>query len=401
VLGPLADLILETPSHAARAAAISYFEDHGAVASLQAMRADDWFEQLGRGVESFESICEVMGEHFLAYAIILGIRIRSLITDPRFPANTTIEFSLRDGAIQALTLSEFKTRVVQALLQREPASPVPILPLTAEDALACLGRPLLLASPLFGIHLDHVIQASVDPKTPRFLVGFELDRELNHADSRDLRELVYGKIRRDLAGASEEPFKLDLFAVENARRAAAAGDPEGVVAVLESWPSLLSLLQRTPVAKELNDPQKNLIGEGIALLGEAFEVVDREIWSEEVFRLGLQFVREGEVAARLFFDLGRALLKKARSGEAIGALRHAEMLGIERRRVLPPLGCALLMERWIVPAATILEEAASLGLDVELDLNAAHELLEERGIACPVTPPPLAAVRPARNEPGG
>ena len=156
----MANLLIEDCTDEVQGACLDLLERLGAVASLADVRADGWFQQFGAKISNFDRICAIMGERFLAYAIILGIQIRSLTTDQRFPANTSIEFSLEDEQIQTLILGEFRVRVVQALLKDHRASVELKLPFSVEDAAAMIGGRNLLLAPLFGISLEQVVLAT-------------------------------------------------------------------------------------------------------------------------------------------------------------------------------------------------------------------------------------------------
>jgi hypothetical protein len=354
-------LLLVDPSSEAHAACLDLLERFGAAIDLKATRADDWFDRIGDRVEGFRAIADLMGERFLAYAMILGLQIRSLSRDPHVPANTTVEYDSGDGEPQSLLLGEFRMRVVQALLKRRHEPAIAELPLEDDAAVALLGPTVLLVAPLFDLRLETLI---VSPETPqRLVVGFVSSVGMSYLEWPSFEALIRQLIVGDLRGAQGEPFQLDLSAVETARRAADRGDHVGVIRVLENWPGLLAALQRTPVVRRLNPQQLQMIGEGLLLLGGAFENQGRRVWSEELYRLGLQLVREERPSAELFFRLGELLMSGERYGEAIGLLRRAQALGVGEDRVLPPLGRALLRRGKRVAAALLLSRARAAGVD--------------------------------------
>jgi hypothetical protein len=391
ILGPLGELLLADSTPEVQAACLDLLERRGAAVSMNEIRTDGWFDRIGEQVQNFDAICTVMGHRFLAYAIILGIQVRSLASDPRVPANSTVDFTLGDDQIQTLALGEFRIRVVQSIL-RHPREPRPLaLPLTVDGAAAQLGGRLLLLAPLFDISLEQLIVSDADPETPQLLVGYFSAGGYSIVTLPDFEQLVLQKVRRDLAGTAEQPFQLDLQAVELARRAAADGQHEQVISALQNWPGLLSVLQRTPTFRELDPEQRSLIGEGLELLGEAFAASGRASWTEELFRLGLNFVREGEAAGRLFCKLGQLLGDQGRHGEAIGLLRRAEALGVAPELVLPALGRAFLHSGKLVPARALLELAATRGWPspgLEQDLEDARRRCDERGLMWDVPVPP-------------
>jgi hypothetical protein len=361
VVPEIVRLLLVDTSSEAHAACLDLLERFGAAIDLKSTRADDWFDRIGDQVEGFKAISDLMGARFLAYAMILGLQIRSLSRDPHVPANTTVEYEGGDGEPQSLLLGEFRLRVVQALLRRRHEPPIVALPLEDEDAVRILGPSVLLVAPLFDLRLETLI---VSPETPqRLIVGFVSSVGMSYLEWPSFEALIRQLVVGDLRGVQGEPFQLDLTAVENARRAADRGDHAGVIRVLENWPGLLAALQRTPVVKQLSTQQLQLIGEGLLLLGGAFELEGRRLWSEELYRLGLQLVREERPSAELFFRLGVLLMAGERYGEAIGLLRRAQALGIGDDRVLPPLGRALLRRGKKVSAALLLSKATAAGLD--------------------------------------
>jgi hypothetical protein len=364
-------LLLLDPTSEVQAACLDLLERFGSAVELRGVRADDWFTKIGDQFEGFRAISDLMGPRFLAYSMILGLQIRSLSRDPNVPANTTVEFESGDGEPQSLTLGEFRLRAVQALMKRRHEPPVVKLPLNEEDALRLVGPTALLVAPLFDLRLENVIAS---PETPqRVVVGFlSTTGGMTFLEWPTFEALIHQLVMSDMRGATEEPFRLDLTAVDDARAAAARGDHEGVIRMLENWPGLLAALQRTPVARKLAAPQVSLIGEGLLLLGRAFEVQGRLVWSEELYRLGLQIAREQPPSRDLFLRLGELLVDGERYGESIAPLRRALALGADEREVLPVLGRALLRRGRKVAAALVLARASSAGaeapgLDEDLD----------------------------------
>jgi hypothetical protein len=324
---------------------------------------------------------------------MLGIQIRSLTTDPRSSANTVVEFETGDNEPQILPLGEFRLRVVQALLQQKVEREPVVLPLTAQMAAGLVGRTLILLAPLFDISLQRLVLSGVAPEPPRALLGFLSDSGFSFMEIEEFERFIKQKVRRDLAGTLEEPLRLDLGAVEHAREAAAAGDHDAVIGLLENWPGLLVTLQRTPMMRELDVRQLELITEGLRLLGDAFKTRGRRNWSEELYRLGLQFVREGKPAGWLYQRLGVLLCEDERFGEAIGLLRRAQGLGVDELEVFPHLGRAFLRRGKLVAAAALLESARARGIDtpeLRSDLEDVRQHFAEANVSwdIPVAGPP-------------
>ncbi|MDJ0762077.1 MAG: hypothetical protein QNJ97_03735 [Myxococcota bacterium] len=384
VIEPVANLLLEETSPEVRVTCLDLLERLGASASLSDVRVDGWFDQLASRINHFDQICDTMGARLLAYAITLGVQIRSITTDPRVRANTTIEFTIGDDRIQTLPLVEFRIRVVQAILQMQRTPITPTLPLTPEQGAAIIGGKYLLLAPLFEISLEQVVLATLDEVPTRAIVGYLSKDGFNFVTLSKFDELIKGKVRKDLATMGEEPFKIDLSAVDRARLAFEVEDYEKIIAALESWPGLLSILLQTPVIHELDDAQRAKLGEGLDLLGIAFEKKNRDEWSEELFKLGIQFARESHIAGRLFEHLGALLSKKERFSEAIGILRRAMALGQSEATLLAPLGWAYLKTGKLIPAAALLERAAASGIcsqHVETGLSEIRDQLARAGLS--------------------
>src|SRR3954447_24762363 len=99
--------------------------------SLDALRTDGWFERIGEGIGSFQALCEIVGDRFFAFSIIVGARITALTVDRRNPDQTQVDFVVgaetdTDLEPQRLSLADFRRRVVGALLvDEERDAPVP------------------------------------------------------------------------------------------------------------------------------------------------------------------------------------------------------------------------------------------------------------------------------------
>lgn len=370
-LQPVSDILLQDHEEPIYRACLDLLQKMGAVVSLDQVRTDGWFEQLGARILNFDRICDVMGRRFLAYSIILGLQIRSLNVDPRFPVNTRVDYTTDGKQPQSLTLGEFRLRVVQTLIQEHRPIVENTLPLSVTAATAILGGRNLLLAPLFGISLERLVATTVEPGEIGGIVGFSCEDGFSYARVSDFNILIFEKLKEDLSDSQEEPFKLDLDLVSIAREAFERGDIEKVLSTLDAWPGLLSILLKTPMARSLEEGQREAIGEGLEILGASFEKMERDPWSEELYKLGLQFSKEGTSAARLYLRLGLLLLKLEKYGEAIGPLRRALKMHDDKETALCALARAFLKRGKTIPAAALLEYAAAKewefpGLDADL-----------------------------------
>src|ERR1700724_1600498 len=99
---------------------------------LDAVRTDGWFERIGEGIGSFQALCEIIGERFFAFSIIVGARITALTVDRRNPelslVNVVVAATDAEHALepQRLTLADFRRRLVGALLvEDDKPAPAP------------------------------------------------------------------------------------------------------------------------------------------------------------------------------------------------------------------------------------------------------------------------------------
>ncbi len=384
VAGPVSDLLLIEAKPESQAACLDVLEKHGLAVQLTSIRADSWFEKLGSQMQNFDQICEVLGDHFLAYSMILGVQLRSLVINRLAMSATAVEFNVSgDHRVQSLPLAEFRVRVVHTLLQETRLPYIPSVPLTGDDAAAIMGGRNLLIAPLFDIKPERLVVASLDFKSPRYIIGFLSETGFSFIDLRDFDEMLKAKVRRDLALVGGSGLELDLDVVDRAKSAFDRGDFDEVIETLEAWPSVLAIIQRTIAAQDLEPAERTKIAAGLRMLGIAFEQRDREDWSEELYRLGLQYVRDGAGAGPLFLSLGRLFIRQERFAESIAPLRRALKLGEGEQEVLPALGRAFFEQKKFVPAVALLERASSLGCPdrrLQSDLGSARRALADAGV---------------------
>ena len=122
--------------------------------SLDAVRTDGWFERIGEGIGSFQALCEIVGERFFAFSIIVGARVTALTVDRRNPDQTLVDFAVGapedgEGQTQRLSLSDFRRRLVGALLVDEARdAPVPTRQTDAQAIQPFIGVRFFLSAPL-------------------------------------------------------------------------------------------------------------------------------------------------------------------------------------------------------------------------------------------------------------
>ena len=340
--------------------------------SLDAVKTDGWFERIGEGIGSFHALCEIVGERFFAFSIIVGARITALTVDRRSPAQSLVDFVVGGPATEAelepqrLTLGDFRRRLVAALLVEDEADPkIPQNDSDVEGLQVYLGVRYLLLAPLYGYSLQTLkIQGGVAH------VSLSLDGEDETLElevfRRRLRALVHDEL--DRASASNRSA-IDLSKVAEAEAFALKREWPKVVALLGSWPAPLAIFLRTPEGQMLAADARSLIAKGLGLLGTACVELGEIEQSEEVFRIGIQYAQEGGSASDLFRRLGAALLQVDRPGEAIGPLRRAVALGGKTGELYQLLGRAFAKRGRYTAAYGCFREASAAGL-AESELQA-------------------------------
>ncbi len=360
---------------------------------LDAVRTDGWFERIGEGIGSFQALCEIIGERFFAFSIIVGARITALTVDRRNPDLSLVDFVV--GAREAeeglepqrLTLADFRRRLVGALLVEDDREvPAPQRETEIEAIQLYIGVRYLLLAPLYGYSLRKLVlgrdRAGNHPSSPPnapSAIAARAERTENEATGAHLvilhdgveekheldsfRFRVRGLVREELDRLSSgSRSAIDLSKVTDAEAAAQSGDWPRVIQLLGTWPAPLAIFLRTPEGQLLTPDARNLIARGLALLGSACVHVGEVEQAEEVFRIGIQYAQEGVAAADLFRRLGQALLDSDRPGEAIGSLRRALAFGGPPALVMPPLARALMRRRKFVAAYACLREALEAGV---------------------------------------
>lgn len=338
--------------------------------SLDAVRTDGWFERIGEGIGSFQALCEIVGERFFAFSIIVGARITALTVDRRNPDLSLVDFVVglgeteQDLEPQRLTLADFRRRLVGALLvEDDKPAPAPTRETEIEVIQFFIGVRYLLLAPLYGYSLRRLV---LDPDGAHVVVlhdGIEERHDLDTFRFR-VRALVREELDRVASGARSA---IDLSKVTEAEAAALRGEWTKVVALLGTWPAPLAIFLRTPEGQMLTPDARGLIAKGLGLLGSACVHLGEIEQAEEVFRIGIQYAQEGVAAADLFRRLGEALLQNDRAGEAIAPLRRAMAFGGVASEVMPPLARAFLRRKKFVAAYACLRDALDAGVS-ERDL---------------------------------
>lgn len=311
---------------------------------LESIRTDGWFERIGEGIGSFQTLCEVIGPRFFAFAMIAGARIVALTIDRRLPDNTLVDFvvagdeaEMREASTQRLPLGDFRKRLVSALVTEEPSGPVPTRLMDVEAIQRHLGVRYLLLAPIFGYGLVSLTCDAYGSMVRARRDGVDEVYELEEFRTR-IRLHVREELQRTQRGSGRGA--IDLAKVIEAEAAAAADDQLRVVELLGSWPAPLAIFLRTTEGQSLAPEIRGRIAKAMSLLGQACIRLGEVEKGHEILRLSIQYAGETSIASEIFLVLGRSMFDSGRFGEAIGVLKRAERLGADGSVVWPLLARA-------------------------------------------------------------
>jgi hypothetical protein len=377
--------------------------DDGRTVSLAGVRADGWLDRLIEEREGLGQIADVVGRAFVAFGFVAGVRISGLAGDLSAPESTLVDFHVGDDPDeQRLGLNEFRRRLAAALLSDDhlpPTLPEPGDEGGYDDALlqAFLGPQTLLLAPVFGLRLEALVVG--DEASPRVVVALDEEPGVDGAGApesdapatepakapetpgappapspggsarvtlgiEDLRERIRDEIQQEVERVrATSAVSIDLSVLPAAEAALASGDPSRTIALLGAWPGPLMMLLRTPQAASLAPEVRVTLARALGYLGTAYVETGRFDWSEEVLRLGIQFVQEGPGSGDLYRRLGECFAAQERLGEAIGPLRRAVALGVPEPQVLFLLARAYASLGRHVAAAICAERAQQAGVD--------------------------------------
>jgi tetratricopeptide (TPR) repeat protein len=345
--------------------------------SLRAARADDWFEKVEASAPNFDQLCEAVGRKFVAFALVAGVRITSLALDPRNPDNTQVSFGIGQQTDEhTMGLAEFRRALTQALVQPEEVlDPPPDLD-DVDNQQRYLGVRYLLLAPIFGITVQELhVGGDEEPS-----VVISLGTLSDEVSVEEFREVIREAVRREeQAARPQRPFAIDLSKIPEAENALKRGDHDRAIELLDPWAGPLSMLLRTPQGQNLGNDAKASLAKALGILGAAYAKKSEYPSAEEVLRLGVQWVQDGEVAGGLFAQLGEIALQQGQYGQAIGLYRRALSLGAKRVNVLPELAECFINRGRAVAALVCADEARTLGVP-ETRLDATRkQALEKLG----------------------
>lgn len=347
------------------------------VVNLRAARADDWFDRVASSAPNFDQLCDSIGRKYVAFALVAGVRITALAIDPRQSENTQVTFAIGEhGDEHTMALPDFRRALTQALVQPEELTDAPSDLDNVEAVQRFIGVRYLLLAPIFGI-VVHELRVG-GGQEPTMLIG--LGTLADEVGVEEFREVIREAVRREEhAARPQRPFAIDLGKIPEAEAALRRGDYAATIEILEPWAGPLSMLLRTPQGQNLAQDAKAALARALGVLGAAYTRKQEYASAEEVLRLGVQWVQDGEVTAQLFAQLGELSSLQGQHGQAIGLLRRAIALGCAREHVLPALAESFVARGRPLAALACIEEARGLGAAEERLRSARAKAIEEVG----------------------
>lgn len=331
---------------------------------LGAIRTDGWFERVADSIGSFDLLCDILGEAFVAFSLITGARVTALTVDRRRPGDTLVDFEIGEGddiQTQRLSLDEFRQRLASALCTLDPLGPPPLRETDTHGIQQHIGVRYLLLAPLFGYSLEEL---RVGQGGSTVLVHFDGREVVFELD--DLQQLLRGYVMQEFYRADEAVSDrrggIDLELVPQAEQAATAGRHTEVVELLGSWMVPLSILLRTPDGQRLGGEQRTKLAQALGLLGMALSALGESNEALAALRLSVQYALDTKEAGRAYARVGQALMAEKRYSEAIAPLRRSANLGGAEEIVWPALSMSLLESgRLLAALGATLEGHRTLG----------------------------------------
>jgi hypothetical protein len=336
---------------------------------LEAIRTDGWFERVSASIGSFDVLCDILGEAFVAFSLISGARVTALTIDRRRPGETLVDFDVGDGSTsQRLTLDEFRQRLTNALCSPDPTGPAPSRREDSQGIQLHIGARYLLLAPLFGYRLDEL---HVGEKGSFVVLQHDDRRDVVSLD--DLQELLRSHVMQEFYRVDEAQEErnagIDLTLVEKAEQASAAGKTAEVVTMLGGWMVPLTILLRTPDGARLDPDSRTKLSRALGLLGSALAVQSEPIEALAALRLSVQYALGTPHAGAAYARMGRVLMAEGRFGEAIAPLRRSVNLGGPEEVAWPGLARSFLESGRLLAALGAVLEAEGAGI-ADSDLGA-------------------------------
>ncbi len=348
--------------------------------SLESARADGWLARVGATIGSFDALCGVIGEPFMAFSVLLGVRFTSVAVNQGRPSESMLEFFVGDdpSSGEKVRLDEFRERVAETLIaHRDAPGPLPRGSMTPDALQDAIGAKCLLLAPIFGYRLDR-LSHDAGVRTLAFLREGKDDRCTIDAFEGRLNEHI-----RDAYEALVEPEPsvgpIDVREVQKAEADEQAGNWNAVVSRLGEWPVPLGILLRTPDGARLGEAAKQRLALGLSILATASSELGHTEQSDEVFRIALLYAPEGLVGSSIYVRMATALYRRGRFGECIAPIHRAMEFGASPATTLPLLASAFAKRGKFVAAYATGRRAREAGVDTALLAEVELETLAKFG----------------------
>lgn len=330
--------------------------------SLDAIRADGWFERVVGNVPALGRLCESLGEALVALSLVAGFRILSAGIDRATGEVTNLQWVRdSDGAevSDAGNPDALRSEVMAALLG--DADQVVELSRTPDVAelRECIGARYVLLAPLFGLTLLR-LELDAIGVDPQLVLAHDQGEET--VGLRQFRRFLRSRVIDALQQQRQRSVAIDLEQAELARQDFEAGRYEEVVGRLGAWVSPLLMYLRTPEGAALDGKTRADLGRALGVLGESLHLLGRSEEGEETLRLAVQYAQDGTASGELYRALARLLIATGRRAESIGLIRRALTLEPAVRELLPDLCLGYLAANRAVAALGLLRELRAAGV---------------------------------------
>lgn len=352
-------------------------QDIPTVVDLRAVAADGWHERFLAGSPPFQQLAGIIGERFVAFSIIAGVRIAALAVDRHVREASLVDYALgEDPRIVRQPLGEFRIHVVELLQEAEPLEWRDVSAQPSEEELQSLiGLKAMLIAPIFGVSLRQVelrpqglpivalVHSTALEPPPSALPWPQSSEEGALRLPLDvLREWLADLVGEELETLqSRSRLSIDLQVLPEAEAALQRGDAETVITILQTWPALLGIMIRTQRLEDLPSVVFKRLARGLRALAEAYRLTSNQDMAEAVLRFGVQWAQAGPVADVLYRSMGELLLAQGRAEEAIGLFRRALTLGGPDGGLYFLIGQSLVASGRYVGGAGALELARAYG----------------------------------------
>ena len=328
---------------------------------LKPLRKSGWLRaQIARDAD-LEDVCTLLGEEFVAIALLYGVQLYQIDKDDQFLPLTNF----------TLVGNGHKPFVLNATELREQ-----LILLVDSDFENLKGAAFDALKARVGTRFTMLLDALVDTADDNQVV--DIERLVENA-SGEIEVVLASSEPTSLPATRSLTTYLDSLkshlerqafvrteaglvpVIEMSARARTLEAADDQVSALSAFPRLLSALGRSVPIDRIDDAIAEAVGSGTALLCAALQASGRRSIADDIARAGLNWLKGGGEASHLYVHLGASAFASGQHGEAIGLLRRGMTLDPSHRaRALPLLARAYLARQRYIGAWVCAHDAQSL-----------------------------------------